>query len=76
MIMEAVAEKRQQKVESMDIESPAEDYLLQLSRKLSQDMFTQKVQTLTKIFTNIRENLIDEKFRTLKKSNKNIAQLS
>lgn len=31
---------------------------------------------LNKIFTNIRENLIDEKYRVLKKSNAKIAQLT
>jgi hypothetical protein len=39
-------------------------------------VFSQRVETLAKIFTNIRENLIDEKFRTLKKSNQKIAQLA
>lgn len=47
-----------------------------LSQRCPQDSFAGIIETLTRIFTNIRENLIDEKYRTLKKSNAKIGQLS
>lgn len=75
MIMEAVVDKRA-KQEKMDIESPIEDYLYSLSQKYSADVFADLVSILTKIFTNVRENLIDEKYRTLKKTNNKISQLA
>jgi len=59
----------------MDIESPVEDFLFTLGRKCPETVFNQKVETLGKIFTNIRENLIEEKYRTLKKSNQKILDL-
>lgn len=75
LIMEAVVDKRS-KQEKMDIESPIEDYLYSLSQKYSADVFADLVSILTKIFTNVRENLIDEKYRTLKKTNNKISLLA
>jgi hypothetical protein len=71
MIIEAVKPKETK----MDIESPVEDYLFSLGKKCPETVFNQKVEVLGKIFTNIRENLIEEKFRTLKKSNQKIFEL-
>jgi hypothetical protein len=74
MIAEAVNDRKQQdRGERMDIESPTEEFLHTLSQRCPQDSFAGIVETLTRIFTNIRENLIDEKYRTLKKSNAKIA---
>lgn len=75
MITEAIG-PTQQKGERMDIESQADDILYALSQRCSPDKFANAVEMLTRIFTNIRENLIDEKYRTLKKSNQKIAQLT
>lgn len=47
-----------------------------MSQRCQPAIFTGTVETLTKIFTNIRENLIDEKYRTLKKTNAKVAQLA
>jgi hypothetical protein len=77
MIAEAVNERRQHdRAERMDVESPAEEHLYTLSQRCPQDRFEGIVEMLTRIFTNIRENLIDEKYRTLKKSNAKIGQLA
>lgn len=73
MISEAVGSSRTQKVlEKMDIESPVEAYLYELKNRISKQDFDEIVGTLSKIFNNIRENLINEKYRTLKKSNAKI----
>ena len=60
----------------MDIESPIEGNLASVKRKVSSEDFGIITNTLNKIFTNIRENLISEKYRTLKKSNQKIAVLT
>jgi hypothetical protein len=73
MISEAVGASKSQKIqEKMDIESPVEGYLYELKNKLSKQDFDEIIGTLSKIFNNIRENLINEKYRTLKRSNAKI----
>jgi hypothetical protein len=60
MIAEAVNEKQSKgRGERMDVESPAEDFLYSMSQRCPQDRFAATVEMLTRIFTNIRENLID-----------------
>lgn len=49
--------------------------LQKLQSKTSKEKFDEYIDLLTKIFRNIRENLTNEKFRVLKKSNKKIAEL-
>jgi hypothetical protein len=60
----------------MDIESPIENELTQLKYKLSAEDFQTVVELLSRIYNNIRENLIEEKFRTLKKSNAKISAMT
>ena len=46
-----------------------------LKRNCSQDKFADYIDTLLRIFRNIRTNLIQEQYRTLKKSKPKIAEL-
>lgn len=55
IIMERLGVKQET---SMDIESPVEDSLRALKRKVSSETFADMVSTLLRIFTNIRENLM------------------
>jgi hypothetical protein len=76
MITEEVGSRARQEQQPMEIEMSVDDSLKTLSRKLREDLFLEKVNLLSKLFTNIRENLIDEKYRTLKKTNAKIAELA
>lgn len=44
-----------------------------LKSKVSKDKFNAYIDTLTRLFRNIRTNLSDDKFKILKKSNQKIA---
>lgn len=61
--------------EKMDVESPIDDEMNQLKLKMQDSDFKTAVELLSRIFGNIRENLIDEKYRTLKKSNPRVNAL-
>lgn len=60
----------------MDIESPVDNFLINLKKGLNKTDFGEVVSSLSRIFNNIRENLINEKYRMLKKSNAKIAALT
>ena len=59
----------------MDIETSLPQLLEILKKKLKKDAFDENIDTLFRIFNNIRNSVIEEKFRRLKKSNKKIAEL-
>lgn len=59
----------------MDIEISIPQLLEFLKKKTHEKVFAEMIDSLFRIFNNIRNSLIEEKYRSLKKSNKKIAEL-
>lgn len=60
MISEAVGASRGNHMnEKMDIESPVDSFLANLNQSLNKKDFAEVVSSLSRIFNNIRENLIN-----------------
>ena len=64
--------KKQLESMEMDIETSLPQLLEFLKKKMKKDAFDENIDTLFRIFNNIRNSVIEEKFRKLKKSNKKI----
>ena len=62
--------------EKMEVELPLDEHLVKLGKRVSQQSFQGIINTLHRIFHNISENLMNEKYRTLKKSNAKISELT
>lgn len=60
----------------MDIEISLPQLLESLKAKTTKHQnFNQLVDTIFRIFSNIRNSVIEEKYRTLKKNNKKISEI-